>query len=240
MKKSIINLKYDSELFGYKVVEIVINEANNEELNLKLSTLRKRSVKLVYLKIESYNKQIENIIKENGGFIADVKVLYSCELLNGPFSVDTHNIESVIGIKANDELKNIALEAGAFSRYRKDPNFKKEEFKKLFQDWLRKSLNRQIADFAYIYKLDDESAGLVTAKVKDSILEIGLLSVKKEHRFKKIGSLLIMLMKKIAYDRGLNKINVYTQEDNIPACKFYEKNGFKVISKEYIYHFWLN
>jgi len=39
---------------------------------------------------------------------------------------------------------------------------------------------------------------------------------------------------------NISEIDVVTQKFNIPACRFYEKNGYSIKNIEYVFHLWLN
>ena len=53
-----------------------------------------------------------------------------------------------------------------------------------------------------------------------------------------IGKALMNAAKHYAYVNRLG-LEVTTQADNVPACSFYENNGFVMQSQTTVYHIWL-
>lgn len=51
--------------------------------------------------------------------------------------------------------------------------------------------------------------------------------VSNEYRDKNIGSKLLEFAKEFAKSKGIERITLLTDDDNLKAHKFYEKNGFK-------------
>lgn len=66
-------------------------------------------------------------------------------------------------------------------------------------------------------------------------MQIGLIAVHDKHWGKGIGS---SLLNSISFVYPNNKIIVSTQEQNKGAIALYEKNGFQIDTKKYIYHLW--
>ncbi|MDZ7721960.1 MAG: GNAT family N-acetyltransferase [candidate division KSB1 bacterium] len=68
--------------------------------------------------------------------------------------------------------------------------------------------------------------------------QIGLIAVHPQAQGKGIASYLIQVATNYAFDRGFETLEVATQYNNKPAMKLYQKSGFKIKSKQYIYHIW--
>jgi ribosomal protein S18 acetylase RimI-like enzyme len=75
--------------------------------------------------------------------------------------------------------------------------------------------------------------------MKNGVGSIGLIAVNEKTRSKGIGSKLIAAADAFYHANGIGQSTVITQASNIQACRFYEKAGFQVIKKEYVYHWWL-
>lgn len=67
---------------------------------------------------------------------------------------------------------------------------------------------------------------------KENIASLTNLFVKKEYRKKGIGKYLLDYFKDDVISKGINKIELSTMTNNILALEFYERYGFKNISKQ--------
>lgn len=81
---------------------------------------------------------------------------------------------------------------------------------------------------------------MITLGRKGERADIGLVAVHSASRGKAIGSLLIRAAQARFVERGFTIGQVVTQGDNTPACRLYEKCGYRVDKVEYYFHFWLS
>ena len=54
-----------------------------------------------------------------------------------------------------------------------------------------------------------------------------------------IGQQLVEAARQKAHHWGCPTLQVVTQRDNEPACRFYAQCGFELVREEHIYHLWL-
>jgi dTDP-4-amino-4,6-dideoxy-D-galactose acyltransferase len=169
--------------------------------------------------------------------LADVKVTWEKQCLNQERS--NKIIEYNSNIHDYNEVLNLALLSGNFSRFRTDSNFKNNEFYNLYKEWLNKSINKKIADIVFIYQVGEKIVGFITiGKSNAETSHIGLIAVDPSYQGKKIGSDLINVSLNYSTNNNYKKIEVETQKENIPAMRLYEKNSFNIKSIQYIYHLW--
>lgn len=220
------NLNWDSDFFGYKVGRIDIG---NEELPLP----QMDDYKLIY---GFSNELIPNWEK----YLYDKKTTYFQDLLDESEFNYTLNITEFQNQKHNYlELLNLAYASGEYSRFYLDKNFKRQEFQRLYKRWIDNSIEK-VSDYKIFVAEDGEKIiGFITVgKKNDGLSDIGLLAVSSEARGKRVATQLIQFAKEFSLKHNLNKLQVVTQLDNTPACKLYEKTGFKIKEINYIYHFW--
>jgi len=79
---------------------------------------------------------------------------------------------------------------------------------------------------------------LIAVKVKPNIAKILMLAVSKQHRRKKIGTMLLNELYKKILEENITAIELEVRTDNTTAIKFYEKHGFKIKNK--LLHFYQN
>lgn len=139
----------------------------------------------------------------------------------------------------NEQVISIAIQSGAYSRFNVDRLFPKEKFRELYRLWCVNSISRKIAEQVFVYEFDGVIAGLITVGLKNGIPDIGLLAVDEAYRGRHIGHKLVAAAENWAVNqKKANELQVVTQAANLPACNFYEKTGFHLQQKHYVYHCW--
>ena len=156
----------------------------------------------------------------------------------GPYALD--QVQSYDHPSVNERLLSLALQSGIYSRFRMDVNFKNGEFERLYSVWIEKSVTREIADDVLIYEENEQELGVATLGSKNGVGEIGLFAVDGQARRRSIGKMLIAGVYRSCLKLRLSTVQVITQRENIPACRFYQACGFKEESSTYIYHLWLS
>ena len=145
-----------------------------------------------------------------------------------------HNLTGVV----NKEMKQLAISAGEFSRFRTDPNMPKGSFYKMYEQWIQNSVSGEMADKVFVAEAENTIMGLITVKKTDRMATIGLFSVDEKYRNKGLGLALLICAEHYAAESGCEKIIVATQEQS-PAARLYQKNEFMITVRENIMHIWL-
>lgn len=222
-------LEWDTDFFGYKVGHAIIG---SDDININDELLKEaNNFKLVYL---ISDKEIKTEIEKL--YLVDIKTTLVKEPLIKEKCIELKIVENTEGNE--EQLKNLALQSGIYSRFKKDSNFKNNEFEKLYLKWITDSINKKIADTVLIYVENDVCKGFITLKYKENYAEIGLIAIEEHSRGKGIGLSLLCTVNNLTKDKGLTGIHVTTQFENIPAMKLYKKAGYKIVSKKYVYHLW--
>ena len=123
-----------------------------------------------------------------------------------------------------------------YSRYNSDPRFR-PYFRPLYSEWLRKAF----ADAGSVVLATMESgkiAGMVIVSLTETAGKIELLAVAPEFRGRSVGSKLLNAVDAICLEHGRKICRVVTQQQNIPACKLYLKNGYIITKQEAVWHRW--
>lgn len=138
-----------------------------------------------------------------------------------------------------EDLLHLALVSGQYSRFRLDDRFPEGSYERLYSRWMEQSVNQALATEVFCYMVEDVPRGLVTLDRKDGVGTIGLVAIHEDFQHRGIGS--AMMQHVIAYSKKtqVDKLTVATQLGNNPACKLYEKSGFKVQSVTDVWHWWL-
>jgi len=235
MKNKFRFLEYDSNKFGYKVAEL-ININSKQELKDSLLELKEDNYKLCYFMFNTDENEKQLWANELNGWFADVKVTLS-KALNIENITDIKDIEKYQSNELNGDLLSLAYQSGFESRFKRDPNLKNNEFKKLYYDWIKKSITGEIADYVLVSYQDNKIIGFITVKLEQPFARIGLIAVNESYHSQGIGKKLLKKAEFISYQNNCEKINVSTQEANINAINFYLKNQYSVVARKNIYHF---
>jgi dTDP-4-amino-4,6-dideoxy-D-galactose acyltransferase len=223
-------LKWDSDFFERRICRLDVGDEMND--TAIINTLEGFSGDLVYV----FSPRPLNI-SISGFMPADRKIVYEKPISNSSTGEDKEIIQAN---RLNDRLVDLALVSGNHSRFKND-SVLAAYFEKFYTLWISKSVNGELADKVYVVKGDKgEELGFVTIKRSGKAATIGLIAVDEKSQGLKIGSRLMHAAEAWAGKSGANMMLVATQADNVQACGFYEKNGYKVQSETYIYHYHKN
>lgn len=226
----ISKLQWDSEFFNLNIGMIDIVGSKEFDFN-KMKALSK-NYNLVYIFCDEEIRELTEVDKKEI-FILDSlpkknDLIYQQEIEY--FSLNKHSYE---------DLLELTLQSGIYSRYKIDKNFKNNEYEKLYKEWIDKSITKELAIDIIVTLINNKIVGFTTLDKKTSQLaDIGLVAVDKNHRGKGIAKELINKTIIRARELGFKKIQVVTQNQNKPARSLYKAAGFKSIKLTYVYHFW--
>jgi dTDP-4-amino-4,6-dideoxy-D-galactose acyltransferase len=228
----IVRCDWDSENFGYEVGRVDLTDSPHVQHVAKLFS-ENQSFRLVYLFSDAP-------IGLNDLKLVDVRERYGRRLPSSVVSMDSDDIVRYTG-GLNDDLLNLALSSGIYSRFKTDENFQNQEFELLYDRWINKSIDRVICEEVFVCLKGGATAGLLTIERSScSEIRIGLAAVHGDHRGLGIGKKLITKGIEFGCSLGCDSFTVVTQGANLPARNLYTSMGFRVLDRKYVYHFWRN
>lgn len=225
--------EWDTRHFGIKIGNLLPDEPfETAKLIDEIALSKRQGYDLLYLK----GRELPEAMLGENVLLADIKVVYEHKRLDVfPIGVNTH-VASILHHDMDDELLELALESGRYSRFNTDHHFPPQVFRSLYATWMKKSLNGELASDVLVYMSDKHPMGFITWKIQGKKATIGLVAVRRDSARTGIGSILMLEMMRRC--RQTDSVEVATQEHNHAACRFYEKNGFTIKSKTKIYHIW--
>jgi dTDP-4-amino-4,6-dideoxy-D-galactose acyltransferase len=235
----ITELTWDSNLFGFKVGFIDPVDLKSESLENHLKYAKESKFRLIYLNIDENDYQLNSIARGNNCFLASQKQTYKMSVNSAYAFEDSPNVILYTDKNVSEDLLILALQSGHMSKYKKDPGFTLDQFKKLYTIWIERSVRREIANFVAIYKGDEKILGFITLLFEEQTGKIGLVGVDEKSRGKGIGRQLIQYVITQCLINKCSELSVVTQRDNIAAVGLYIKSGFSLYSTQNNYHFWL-
>ena len=228
-------LAWDSDFFMKKIGRISVE--NSDNLANILEEAKNVNYQLTYV---FGNKDLfvsDKILKQFNGHLADRKVLYEKDVETVKKQVIF--VSEYKDNKLNDELEELAYISGEYSRFKLDNNFEENDFYRMYKIWIENSVKHLNTDNVFVAKEKDTIKGMVTLKVDAEKGHIGLIAVSPDMQGKGYGKALINACENELLSKGITKLEVPTQSNNIQACKFYEKCDFKIKEVTNIYHFWI-
>jgi len=229
-------LEWDSQFFGYPVARVFFDPAGIDNLDKIMLQIDAGKIHLTYFFVPLKADYLNNQISLKGGISVDQKTIFTKK--SEPHSDFINSIIDYPGGEIDPRLVDLVLQAGSYSRFRIDSNFKNKEYEKLYITWLSNSLNKSIAFKTLVAKRKDDILGITTIGQKGKHADIGLVAVDENFRGQGIGYDLIHSADSIAFEMGFKEIKVVTQYKNRSACRLYEKCNFSIESITNIYHYW--
>lgn len=226
----IIQLKWDTDFFGYKVGKLLLNDNNLDE-NLLINN----DFKLIYL--FSNEPLSEALVKKHNLFLSDEKI----DLITNVSNLTDNKFENENLVELtilDDNLLDLTFQSGHFSRFKIDSNFKNNEFETLYTAWIEQSISHKNADKVIGFSINNKVVGFITFVLKNNMFDIGLIAVNEQHRSLKIGKQLLAYVFNYSLSKKVDFVTVTTQNKNQGALNFYLKNGFLINQTTYIYHLW--
>lgn len=228
---SIKHLKWDSDFFGFKVGEI----EGDFNINLDLS-----SFELLFLK--SIEENISDINPKLSGFqisYHEKKVFFEKGLMVSQVKLLSAGLKFSLVSDLTEELKELALSSGVYSRFKKDPKFPNRLFEKMYEKWISDSVSSSSIKVLGVYNTANNLVGFASIDFgNEQFAQIGLIAVKLSMNGKGIGKKLLTLCELIAFNEGRTLMRISTQACNIAAVKFYESMGYTTHRHTHLYHLW--
>ena len=137
-------------------------------------------------------------------------------------------------------LNKITSEIMLSSRYYKDESLDRSKVMKLYQTWSSNSIIGGYADEVIVLYEDKVIAGYVTLKIRNKGAYIDLIGIDSSFQGKGLGSVLINACKNYCVRNRIRQLFVITEQENIRAVRFYERNEFFFDDLQLIYHKHIN
>lgn len=226
-------LEWDSSFWGLRIAKVKVSSAGEFcKLFDKRDSLQSEYDLIYIFATCDLNVQNPNI------FFVDRKVEYTAPIVETDI-YDAHIIEYDKPF-VSDELLELALGSGVYSRFKKDTNFPDNSYERLYTQWIEQSVNHKIATEVFCYMNNGVPCGLLTLNRKEKTGNFGLLAITPSYQGHGIGYAMLSHAKHFMYLKDYNSVSLVTQSDNKIACHLYEKAGFRVKSTTDVYHWWIN
>lgn len=222
-------LTWDSDFFELNVGEVIFK---------KEKLLNNYTFDLIYIKSNSdFELNISNYINT----LSETKILYSKKLNANSNSNSNVNLKIQSFLETNYDIEDLyllAFESGKFSRFKLDENIKNVKFEALYKKWIDNSVSLEFATDILLYQINNQTIGFLSYKIYNNFVNVGLFSVLPNHQGKGVGKCLLNQLESILANKNIHEIQIPTQLENIAACHFYDKVGYKIKETTYLKHYW--
>jgi dTDP-4-amino-4,6-dideoxy-D-galactose acyltransferase len=237
-------LEWDSQFFGKRIGSLRGNTMTTEGMEQALQWASELALDCVYFLVNTDDPETIRVAERNGFYFQSVRTVVERSLVNlesvilPPMDGLTLRISRVDDL---DFLRPVARHAYNWTRFAIDPCFPDEKSEEMYDIWLTKSVNHEMADEVIVAEYEGQAVGYVTCRLaKDSSGEgtIQLLGVNEENRGLKIGQRVVVESMLWLAKQGMTKVSLATQGHNVPVIRFYERLGFTTRSIQFWYHKW--
>lgn len=230
-------LKWDSDNFHIKVGTCFCTEINTSDFETIQKEAKKNKFDLVYIKTN-----VSSTVLSDCNLFCDERIVYVKNISPSDIMNSRSLNKFIMSYKhqsLSEEMIDLSLSSGKYSRFNLDPRFPSQSFQDLYYNWIYNSINTDFALDVLVYIDNEHPVGLLTYDINSDISTIGIIAVNEEYRGKHIGSALLEHYYSIL-PLSVNRLTVVTQGANTVARKFYERNGYIIDDISYTYHYWVD
>ena len=237
-------LEWDSSFFGLDVFRFACTSSSNS-IGASLRKISCKNKLLIYFQSSDF------FFRQHSCYRSGLKITYegkkmiytkdlSGSINSSPFSVPL--VDHRLSDSNYQQLFDLSLDAGQFSRFRKDLGVPYSVFLNLYHQWITKSVARIMADEIFVRYLDGLIVGFASVKkTSDIAAEICLIAVNVGYRGLGVGRDLIKAVQLWCTFNSIHRLSVITQGDNLQARSFYLNCGFSISEVAYLSHLrWTN
>ena len=215
-----------------------MRNVSTNELSMLIDDLKEKNVSLAYWSTNSNDVLSNKAAVSLNGFLTGEKVTYLLDL-EGYTKKLVEEKTSVIEFKEekpDEDLQNLIVEGGVFSRFYVDPKISNEQYEDLHRLWITNSVRDNTI---FVIREDEKTIAFISLNEKNNRGNIDFIVVDKHHRGKGLATKLMDYAHMWFASKNYKAVQADTQIENVNACNMYEKFGYKKEKTDKTYHFWL-
>ena len=234
MTSSLQVLDWDSTFFEVPIARAILQERDGD-LSPLLPQLISKNIKLLYLtSAESIDPG--GMLEDYRCSVSEERLIFVKELADGERS--QKEIMIAQPGEFDQEIEDLAVMSGRLSRFSRDPKIPAKKSQEMYRLWIRKQLHQDHAGEVLIVLENQNIAGMISVSEDHGECVIGLIAVNARVRGRGIGSRLLHSVDQWCILKGINSVRVATQGINDAAIRLYERCGYVLSSRSFIYHLW--
>lgn len=229
-------LDWDTDYFGVSSARVNLNGPVDKEGQDKIIDFCKE---YDFVTIVNSNNIKENnywIGRRTSAFLVDVNIQFLKELKDKSSDQD-YKSYVVNNYSGNAQIVDIARESFLYSRFFNDSKLPDLKANNIYLHWTKSAFEQENKYFV-ISEREGQITGYILFSLNKDEGIIELIAVKGKYQGLGVGKNLIDGMNSFLINKGINRIKVGTQVNNVLASRFYGKMGFKYVSCGSVYHLW--
>ena len=239
----ILFLQWDSSFFDRAVAKIDVSQ--NEEIDFiqVIDDCKKKNYKLIYIFINSLNQKMVSKATALFGKPINEKIFLEKKGFNHEFGKtafhSTYNIELIgVNITKDDynQILNLTISAGAFSRFKLDEQLGTKKFIEMYTFWVNSLINNKDYRILVIKDIAEKIIGFLSYKIIENGYKIDFMSIDETYQKKGLGKALLQSMYQ---ELGTSRFDYIVTEihlGNTAINKFFTSHGFTFKEASNIYH----
>ncbi len=226
-------LPWDSDFFGYRIGQAEVQDAAGAQAALR--TAKDMDLQCLYL-------FSEKPLEPAPGFLAEIRHCYAKAVPPGHTSCQNPP-EIHLGLVEDRDLPIIKRIAQGFvlhSRFNRDKKFA-DKCPRYYEIYVQKEFeNRLSKDHCFwVVRQQDRAIGFVTWSRESDCGRIVLIAVDQDAQRMGVATALLHMAEDWSIQEGARSLTVRTQQGNAASCRLYEKFGFELAKRQWIYHCWM-
>jgi len=246
MKDRVEFLPWDSRFFGLRIARLTSDTLNVHTARAALNHCEQKKIDCLYFLSRSDHPATVAKAETFGFHFVDIRIGFQLELGKlQPFKNIGANERKIrfrlARLRDAPRLGRLAMISYPHSRFAVDPQFPRDSSKKLFKEWVTRSITGHFDDCVWVAEAGRALAGFISCRRSSrEIGQIGLIGVTPLFRGKNIGASLAAQAFRWFQQNRISTVRVVTQGSNIAAQRLYQRCGFRTESVELWYHRWFN
>ena len=234
----LVRVPWDSAFFGFSIARV----DGRPDVAKWARLAREAGIRCAYCFCSASDVVAVRSAELSGFRFADIRIVLEARLADvvskQPTTADDEL--EVDAARAEDlgDLRQIAAELSAYSRYAFDPGFGTVQARRLYERWVEVSLEGR-ADLFVVARNTDRLLGFLACRVNAARSAMELVAVRSGATRAGVGTALMHRAAIGLQDLGCQVVEVVTQGRNPRAVRFYERCGFRVRDVSLVYHGWV-
>lgn len=234
-----LKLDWDSKQFNVKAAKVnILKELSLKDIEEIKVYLNEYDFVTIVNKGNNYsNNQLISSI--NNVFLSDINIQFEKFITKEKIELNNQNIKIENKSDYDSDIVKISENSFLYSRFFNDKKLIERGSKYIYKNWVENSFNKESKYFIKYY-LEKRTVGFIlfSLDISNKNAIIDLIAIDDQFQNKGIGNILIDTLERYTLRKGILKIKVGTQVDNLNGISFYQKNFFKPVEVSSIYHFW--
>lgn len=235
-------LDWESSFFHKEIYRLHLGKTDTlETMGEKLDQVE---ADLVECLISAENFSQLTALYARGFCLVDIR--YTLTLQFDGEWIKSFNRESLQGVFRQATIEDISLLKQGVSglyktgRFYNDAHFSKKSVETFYQAWLEKAVHGTFDHECYVYYDGESLVGFVSAQYNSDALcaKVGLVGICEPFQGKGYGKIVLLSILHQFFEKGIQRVEVVAQGNNIPAIRLYEGFGFKTETIDFWLHRW--